>query len=88
MLQLKKQEYIIKIKQVLLSLVAIFFPWIIIFADDNPLGGIAALLMQATLIGWIPAVVWAWRILHPKQPAGTTTPPPSQPKPQPSQPPK
>ena len=60
----KNQEYIIKKKHPLLSLVAILFPCAILFSDDNPLGGFVALVMQATLIGWIPAVMWAWKIVH------------------------
>lgn len=44
------------------------FPWIIIFRDDNPIGGFVAMVMQASLIGWIPAVLWAWKILHPADP--------------------
>lgn len=46
-------------------MLAILFPCAIIFADDNPLGGLAALAMQASLILWIPAVIWAWKIVHP-----------------------
>jgi len=45
-------------------LLAIVFPCAIVFADDNPLGGIAALAMQASVILWIPAVMWAWKIVH------------------------
>ena len=45
-------------------MVAILFPWAIIFADDNPLGAFLALAMQVTLIGWIPAAMWAWKIVH------------------------
>ena len=27
-------------------------------------GAILALILQATLIGWIPASMWAWRVSH------------------------
>ncbi|HVT62733.1 MAG TPA: hypothetical protein VHD33_04510 [Legionellaceae bacterium] len=58
-------------------MVAIFFPAIIIFADDNPLGAILALILQASVIGWIPAMLWAWGIVHrppPPTPQETITP--------------
>ncbi len=47
-----------------LSFLAIFFPWVILFLDDNPGGAMVALVMQATLLGWVPASMWAWRIVH------------------------
>ena len=61
-------------------MVAIAFPCAIIFADDNPIGGFVALALQASIIGWIPAVIWAWKIIHPSEQASvdqasdTTTP--------------
>lgn len=64
-------------------MVAILFPWAIIFYDDNPLGAFLALAMQATIIGWIPAVIWAWKILHrtpEEKPVIITPPPPKKPK--------
>ncbi len=57
-----------KLKRILMSIVAIAFPWIIVLLDDNPGGALVALLMQATAIGWIPASVWAWRIVHRPEP--------------------
>ena len=52
------------IKRTFMSFLAIFFPWIILLIDDNPGGAFVALVLQATAIGWIPATVWAWRIVH------------------------
>jgi hypothetical protein len=52
-------------KQILMSIVAIFFPWLVLVLDDNPGGAFIALIMQATIIGWPFATVWAWRIIHP-----------------------
>ena len=52
------------VKRSFLSFLAIFFPWIILLIDDNPGGAFVALVLQATVIGWIPASVWAWRIVH------------------------
>lgn len=52
------------LKRTFMSVLAIFFPWIILLIDDNPGGALVALVLQATAIGWIPASVWAWRIVH------------------------
>lgn len=62
-------------------MVAILFPSAIIFYDDNPLGAFFALAMQATVIGWIPAVIWAWKVLHraPEEKPAFVTPPPEAP---------
>jgi uncharacterized membrane protein YqaE (UPF0057 family) len=46
------------------AMLAIFLPWVIIMMDDNPGGAILALILQATLIGWIPASMWAWRVCN------------------------
>ncbi len=51
-------------KRFFLSGLAIFLPWVILLMDDNPGGALIALILQATVIGWIPATVWAWRIAH------------------------
>ncbi|KTD17717.1 hypothetical protein [Legionella jordanis] len=47
---------------------AVFFPWIVLLLDDNPGGALVALIMQATLIGWIPASVWALRVVRENTP--------------------
>ena len=39
----------------------IICPWLILFIHDDPVGALIALVMQVTLIGWIPASMWAWR---------------------------
>lgn len=44
-----------------MSLIAIFFPWLILLLEDNPGGAIVALVMQASIIGWPFAAVWALR---------------------------
>jgi uncharacterized membrane protein YqaE (UPF0057 family) len=46
------------------SMLAIFFPWVVLLMKDNPGGALMALIMQATAIGWIPASAWAWRVVH------------------------
>ena len=42
---------------------AALFPWLVLLLADNPGGALIALIMQASVIGWIPASVWAWRTL-------------------------
>lgn len=51
-------------KRFLMSLLAIFFPWVILLIDDNPGGALIAIILQASVIGWIPASAWAWKIVH------------------------
>ena len=51
-------------KRFFLSLIAIFFPWMILLINDNPGGALIALIMQATVIGWLPASIWALRIIR------------------------
>ena len=46
------------------SCLAIFFPASIMLIYDNPVGALIALLLQSTIIGWIPAAIWAWRVVH------------------------
>ena len=58
-----------RIKRSLMSFLAVFFPWIVMLAYDNPGGALISLILQATLVGWIPASIWAWRTVH-----GTTKP--------------
>lgn len=62
------------------SLLAIFLPWVIILGDDNPGGAFFALALQVSLIGWIPASFWAWRIVHQHPTEKTKTSPPSPPQ--------
>lgn len=42
--------------------VCAFFPWLVLLMHDNPGGALIALIMQATIIGWVPAIVWARRV--------------------------
>ena len=54
-------------KRILLSILALFLPWIVLLVYDNPGGAFVALIMQATIIGWPFAAVWAWRMVHQEQ---------------------
>lgn len=40
-------------------IIAIIFPWLAFFTIGRPFAGIICLLLQITLIGWIPASIWA-----------------------------
>lgn len=55
-------------KRMFMSGLAIFFPWLVLLMNDNPGGAFMALIMQATLIGWPFATVWAWKIINPEKP--------------------
>ena len=53
-----------KNRRIFMSFLAIFFPWLVLLLHDNPGGAAVALVLQATFIGWIPASIWAWRVVH------------------------
>ena len=38
---------------------AIFIPWFLFFTVGCPIAGIVCLLLQTTLISWIPATFWS-----------------------------
>lgn len=40
-------------------LLAIFLPFVVFFTIGRPIAGIICLILQITLIGWIPAAIWA-----------------------------
>jgi len=42
-----------------MTLIAILFPWLSFFLRGRILRGILCLLLQCTLIGWLPAAIWA-----------------------------
>ncbi|TAL65464.1 MAG: hypothetical protein EPN84_01460 [Legionella sp.] len=50
------------IKKILLGFVAVFVPWVLLLINDNPGGAFVALIMQASVIGWPFATVWAWKV--------------------------
>ena len=52
------------LKRIFLVLLALFLPWLVMFIKDDPIGAILALVLQATIIGWIPATIWALRTLN------------------------
>lgn len=40
-------------------LIALLLPWLVFFTIGRPFAGIICLLLQISLIGWIPAALWA-----------------------------
>ena len=40
-------------------LIALIFPWLAFFTIGRPVAGIICLILQLTLLGWIPAAIWA-----------------------------
>lgn len=38
---------------------AIFLPFVTFFTIGRPIAGIICLILQITLVGWIPAAFWA-----------------------------
>lgn len=40
-------------------LLAIFLPFLTFFTIGRPLAGIVCLILQVTVIGWLPAAIWA-----------------------------
>ncbi|MBS0640408.1 MAG: YqaE/Pmp3 family membrane protein [Acetobacteraceae bacterium] len=40
-------------------LIAILLPWLLFFTIGRPFAGIICLILQITVIGWVPAAMWA-----------------------------
>ncbi len=40
-------------------LLALLLPWLQLFTIGRPFAGIVCLILQITLIGWIPAAIWS-----------------------------
>ena len=43
---------------------AFFLPWLSLLLQGKVLSGIVCLVLQLTLIGWIPACIWAFTALN------------------------
>lgn len=39
--------------------IALLLPWLLFFTIGRPFAGIICLILQITVIGWIPAAIWA-----------------------------
>jgi uncharacterized membrane protein YqaE (UPF0057 family) len=40
-------------------LIAFLLPWLTFFTIDRAITGIICLVLQLTIIGWLPATIWA-----------------------------
>lgn len=40
-------------------IIALILPWLTFFTIGRPMAGIICLILQLTLIGWLPAAIWA-----------------------------
>ncbi|MDR2926305.1 MAG: YqaE/Pmp3 family membrane protein [Azoarcus sp.] len=40
-------------------LISLILPWLGFFTIGRPFSGIICLILQITIIGWIPAVIWS-----------------------------
>ena len=40
-------------------IISLFLPWLTFFTIGRPIAGVFCLILQLTLIGWIPATIWA-----------------------------
>ena len=40
-------------------LIALLLPWLLFFTIGRPIAGVICLILQITLIGWVPAAIWA-----------------------------
>lgn len=40
-------------------LIALLLPWLLFFTIGRPIAGIICLILQITLVGWVPAAIWA-----------------------------
>lgn len=40
-------------------LIALLLPWLTFFTIGRPIAGVICLILQVTLIGWLPAAIWA-----------------------------
>ena len=39
--------------------IAFLLPWLTFFTIGRPIAGVICLILQLTLLGWIPATIWA-----------------------------
>jgi hypothetical protein len=40
-------------------LIALLLPWLTFFTIGRPIAGVVCLILQVTVIGWLPATIWA-----------------------------
>ena len=40
-------------------LISLILPWLTFFTIGRPISGVICLILQITVIGWLPATIWA-----------------------------
>lgn len=40
-------------------LIGLLLPWLLFFTIGRPMAGFICLVLQLTVVGWIPAAIWA-----------------------------
>lgn len=40
-------------------LIAFILPWLTFFTIKRPIAGVICIILQITMIGWLPATIWA-----------------------------
>jgi uncharacterized membrane protein YqaE (UPF0057 family) len=40
-------------------IIALILPWLTFFTISRPIAGIICLILQLTVLGWVPATIWA-----------------------------
>ena len=40
-------------------LLALFLPFVVFFTIGRPVAGVICLILQITILGWLPAAIWA-----------------------------
>jgi uncharacterized membrane protein YqaE (UPF0057 family) len=40
-------------------IIALILPWLTFFTIGRPMSGLICLILQLTVIGWLPATIWA-----------------------------
>ncbi len=40
-------------------IIALLVPWFTFFTIGRPIAGVICLVLQVTIIGWLPAAIWA-----------------------------
>lgn len=40
-------------------IIALVLPWLLFFTIGRPVAGIICLILHLTILGWVPAAIWA-----------------------------
>ena len=40
-------------------IIALILPWLTFFTIGRPIAGVICLVLQLTVLGWLPATIWA-----------------------------